>query len=84
MDIIAEKIIPSIIIIFVFIGVPFIIYICYCHLQSPVFTLRKDDWACSKTIKVQYTTYIKSGAVLLPITNFNDECQQYNLKGAAK
>jgi hypothetical protein len=43
-------------------------------------TLKKQDWECSKTKQVVYTTFIQSGNTTVPITNVQNRCVQYSAK----
>lgn len=47
-------------------------------IQSPnLATLKKGQWVCSQSHQVTSTTYVKSGSVLVPVTNTNRVCDQY-------
>lgn len=60
------------------IGIPFAVYAFYKESQSPTFELRKDEWTCSASVERQSTTYVQSGNVMVPITNYYNHCTQWS------
>lgn len=45
---------------------------------SPVITLDKDKWACTSLTRDTYTTYVRSGDIMIPITKSDDRCTQWS------
>lgn len=48
--------------------------------QTTHIKLSANDWICTAQIRRQHTTQILSGKVLVPVTNYETVCTQYNLK----
>ena len=57
-------------------------WILYGQEVSPnLAILKKNEWVCSASHTETTTTYIKSGSVMVPITNHIQVCDQYNKIG---
>ena len=56
----------------------------YTDSQRPTFTLKKDDWACTKSHQESITTYINQGdgktIILMPITTYSTVCDTWARK----
>jgi len=52
----------------------------YKESKRPSFSLKKDDWICTKYKKESSTSYIMIGNILTPITTENDVCVQWSKK----
>lgn len=80
-DFIVEKLIIPIgaifiliVLIFLLIGLPYIIYV---DSKSETFELKKSQWTCLKSHSYQTTTYVKIGNILSPITSMHSDCVNY-------
>lgn len=68
------------IVLLVILGVPLAIYLLYASSQSPTFSLRKDEWACSASVERSSTVYVQSGNVMVPLTTHYKHCTQWSEK----
>lgn len=59
-------------------GLPVLIYCAIKSDNSPTISLRKADWACTQSQTIPITTYVMSGKVMVPITTYMHQCQQWN------
>lgn len=78
-----ENIFPWLVIFFVagiIAFIPACAYFVYQDSKKPTFTLKKDDWLCAGFREYNSTTYVKSGNVIVPITNHHKYCVQWNHK----
>ena len=76
-----EHIVPWIILVFiggVVLAVPFAIYGWYQDSKSPTMALKKSEWACTQLQTIPITTYVQSGKVMIPITTYTKQCNQWN------
>lgn len=56
-------------------ALPFLIW---GEAKAERFSLRKDEWDCSRSVDVPITTYIQSGNVMVPITTYTKSCVQWS------
>lgn len=81
MDFFMDKVMPIFILgimVFIILGVPVVGYGLYRSSQSPTFSLRKDEWACTRSEPRTTTTYVMSGKVMVPITTTTRHCTQWS------
>lgn len=60
------------------VGLPLGLYALVMDSQSPTMQLRKADWACTQSQTIPITTYVMSGKVMVPITTYTSQCNQWN------
>lgn len=63
--------------VLLFVGVPVVALSAYIDSKSPSFSLRKDQWSCSASVERSTTTYVQSGKVMVPVTNYYNHCVQW-------
>lgn len=84
-DFLAEVILPVVFVVLlvaaVFGGVVFIgnkLVEAFSGPPSPVITLDKDKWACTSLTRDTYTTFVRSGDIMVPVTMSDDRCTQWS------
>ena len=70
----------AVILFLFFLGIAGIISF-YQYCRSPDFTLKKEEWECTKKVDVESTYYIMVGKVMVPQTSTTEECVQWTRKG---
>lgn len=55
-------------------------FVFYYDSKSPTFSLKKDEWGCTKDQTYTTTTMIMIGKVMVPQVNTNTECVQWSRK----
>lgn len=52
----------------------------YAESKAERFALRKDEWTCTQSHERALTTYVQSGSVMVPLTTYSKECDQWSKK----
>ena len=52
----------------------------YYESKQPHIMLLKSEWACTNTVIVPVTTYVKSGDVMVPIITQTKTCTQWSMQ----
>lgn len=68
------------VLILLMVGTPFIIIAMLMGSSGPEFSLKKSDWVCTHYHEYTTTNMIMSGNIMVPVTQFNKECVQWNHK----
>lgn len=66
--------------IVIVVAAPFGIYACIQQAHSPEFSLKKDEWSCSKTYEYTTTTMVMVGHVMVPQTITHNDCIEWSRK----
>ncbi len=51
--------------------------VIYQDLTSPVFEIKKDDWACTEEHQESHTRLVPIDKTLIPITDLDTVCDRY-------
>lgn len=80
---IIEKVVLPLFVIFVVVlllSVPFLIYSWHQDSKRPEFSLKKDDWSCSKIYEYTTQSMIMVGKIMVPQTTTHKDCIQWSHK----
>jgi hypothetical protein len=73
-------VIVILLVLLLYVGLPYAFYSCYQKSKEITFSLGKDDWDCTKHNVFTTTTSVMSGKIMVPIVQLHDECIQWSHK----
>lgn len=79
MDFFGDFVLPLFVVIAAVFSLGIIVWLGYLLFNpGETISLTKANWECTAKERRSSTTYVKSGAVLIPITNHYNHCTQWS------